>query len=86
MKKFLCATDHSEIAQKAEVFAAQFAKNFGADLTFVYVSHIREQDLDPKAAHSSIEILKETALIELSPFRSSSPGRSGRPDGAFPSP
>ena len=64
MKKFLCATDHSEIAQKAEVFAASYAKNFEADLTYAYVSRIREQDKVPKPAHSSVEILKEAAINE----------------------
>jgi nucleotide-binding universal stress UspA family protein len=64
MKKFLCATDHSEIAQKAEVFAAHYAKSFEADLTYAYVSLIREEDVNPKPAHSSVDILKEAALKE----------------------
>lgn len=64
MKKVLCGTDHSEVAKKAEVFAANWAKNFGAELTYAFVSHITEQDMGPKARRSSMNILKDVALQE----------------------
>ncbi len=60
----LCATDHSEIAQKAEVFAANWAKKHGSELVYAYVSHITEKDMEPKASRSSIAILKDVALQE----------------------
>jgi nucleotide-binding universal stress UspA family protein len=61
MHKILCATDHSELAQKAEVYAAKWAKTFGADLIYAYVSHITEEDT---ASQSSLAILKDVALQE----------------------
>jgi nucleotide-binding universal stress UspA family protein len=64
MKKVLCATDHSEIAQKAETFAAYWAKNFQADLVYAYVSRLTEKDLGPKAGVSSVDILKDVVLQE----------------------
>ena len=64
MKKLLCATDHSEAAQKAEAFAANWAKSHGSELIYAYVSHITEKDMEPKASRSSIAILKDVALQE----------------------
>jgi nucleotide-binding universal stress UspA family protein len=64
MNKMLCATDASEISQKAEVLAANWAKHFGAELVYVYVSHITEEDMDPRARRSSVIILKDVALEE----------------------
>ena len=64
MEKVLCATDHSKAAQKAEEFAANLAKKVGAELVYVYVSHITEKDMEPKASRSSITILKDVALKE----------------------
>ena len=61
MKKILCATDHSELAQKAEVIAANWAKIFGSELIFAYVSRITEEDT---ASRSSLAILKDIALNE----------------------
>lgn len=60
----LCATDHSEISQKAEVFAANLAKVHGSELVYAYVSHITEKDMEPKASRSSISILKDVAIQE----------------------
>jgi len=64
MEKVLCATDHSKASQKAEVFAANLARKVGAELIYVYVSHITEKDMEPKASRSSITILKDVALKE----------------------
>jgi len=64
MKKMLCATDHSEISQKAEVFAANWAKEHGSELIYAHVSHITEKDMEPKASRSSIAILKDVVLQE----------------------
>ena len=64
MKKILCATDHSELAQKAEVFSAHCAKAFGAELVYAYVSHITKKDMKAKANRSSLAILKDFALQE----------------------
>ena len=64
MEKVLCATDHSKASQKAEVFAANLAQKVGAELIYVYVSHITEKDMEPKAGRSSITILKDVALQE----------------------
>ena len=60
----LCATDHSEISQKAEVFAANLAKVHGSELVYAHVSHITEKDMEPKASRSSISILKDVAIQE----------------------
>jgi nucleotide-binding universal stress UspA family protein len=64
MEKVLCATDHSKASQKAEVFAANLAHKVGADLIYVFVSHITVKDMEPKASRSSITILKDVALQE----------------------
>jgi nucleotide-binding universal stress UspA family protein len=64
MKKRLCASDHSELSQRAEVLAANWAKTFGAELIYAHVSHITEKDIDPEASRSSLTILKDVALKE----------------------
>jgi nucleotide-binding universal stress UspA family protein len=64
MKKIICATDHSDLSKKAEVFAAQLAKPMGAELCYAYVSHITEKDMEPKASRSSVSLLKDVALQE----------------------
>ena len=64
MKKIMCATDHSELAQKAEVFAANWAKDLGAELIYAFVSQIMDAGISVVRRGSSMTILKETALQE----------------------
>jgi nucleotide-binding universal stress UspA family protein len=64
MKKVLCATDHSELSQRAEVFAANLAKAFAAELIYAYVSQITGEEMELEAMRSSLAILKDVPLRE----------------------
>lgn len=45
MKKILCTTDETEVSRKAEAFACDLAKSLGAELHFVHVSPVTQNDL-----------------------------------------
>ena len=58
MHKILCTTDETEVSRKAEVFAADLAKSVGAQLHYVHVSPVTNEDLATPGQLDTV-ILKE---------------------------